>query len=43
MKNCENCEHYQSCYQWCKKQRIEIKQDITKHKCPSWKQKQINN
>jgi len=39
MKNCENCEHYQSCYQWCKKQSIEIKQDTTTHKCSSWKQK----
>ena len=27
MKNCENCQHYQSCYRWCKKHLIEIKQD----------------
>ena len=39
MKNCENCEHYQSCYNWCKKHLVEIKQDTTLHKCYAWEQK----
>ena len=42
-RNCENCEHFQSCYNWCKKQLIEIKQDTTKHKCLFWEQKTNKN
>ena len=39
MKNCENCKHFQSCYNWCKQHLIEIKQDPLKHKCSVWKEK----
>ena len=38
-RRCENCEHYQSCYRWCDKLRLQVKEES---RCPDWKKKANN-